>query len=71
MQASEAKASEMEETVASLEVTVEGLKKERNFYYGKLREIEVMCQDVEFGDDMVVLSAHNITIYFNLFISST
>ena len=28
-----------------LRLTVQGLEKERDFYFGKLREIEVMCQD--------------------------
>jgi len=45
--ASSAKVDELNTQVAELEVTVEGLKKERDFYYGKLREVEVLCQDTE------------------------
>lgn len=33
-----------------LKMTIDGLEKERDFYFGKLRAIEVMCQDCDNGD---------------------
>lgn len=32
-----------------MRLTVSGLEKERDFYFGKLREIEMMCQEQEDG----------------------
>jgi len=34
----------LNEEISKLNVTVEGLEKERNFYFDKLREIEILCQ---------------------------
>lgn len=47
---SKAKIEELNSRLAALRVTVEGLEKERNFYFGKLREIEMHCQQDEETD---------------------
>jgi len=40
--------------VLEMKLTVEGLEKERDFYFGKLRDVEVMCQENEAtGGDLV------------------
>merc|ERR1719234_2198575 len=37
-----------------MKLTVEGLEKERDFYFGKLRDVEVMCQENEAdGGDVI------------------
>lgn len=46
----------MNKQITELKVTVDGLEKERDFYFGKLREIEIMVQEqldiAEDSDDM-------------------
>lgn len=44
------KVEELTAQVAELKATVDGLEKERDFYYGKLRDIEVLCQEQEQKD---------------------
>ncbi|CAB0039712.1 unnamed protein product [Trichogramma brassicae] len=39
------KIEELNSQIMDLKVTVDGLEKERDFYFGKLRDIEVMCQE--------------------------
>lgn len=43
----EAKVAEQTQKIAKLRLAVEGLEKERDFYFAKLREIEVLCQSDE------------------------
>lgn len=38
-----------------MKLTVDGLEKERDFYFGKLRDIEVICQEHD-GESSPVLS---------------
>jgi RP/EB family microtubule-associated protein len=37
----------MKTEVMQSKLTIEGLEKERDFYFGKLRDIEVLAQEVE------------------------
>lgn len=39
------KVEELNTQLLDLKLTVDGLEKERDFYFGKLRDIEVMCQE--------------------------
>jgi len=40
--------------------TVEGLERERDFYFGKLRDIEVLCQESEEQNNPVLQSILDI-----------
>lgn len=46
--------------LTELKLTVEGLEKERDFYFGKLRDIEVLCQEVEAENLPVIKSIMDI-----------
>nr|ABM55644.1 putative microtubule-associated protein RP/EB family member 3 [Maconellicoccus hirsutus] len=43
----DAKTDELTQQLMELKVTLDGLEKERDFYFGKLRDIEVLCQEEE------------------------
>eukprot|EP00002_Diphylleia_rotans_P024968 TRINITY_DN4930_c0_g1_i5.p1 TRINITY_DN4930_c0_g1~~TRINITY_DN4930_c0_g1_i5.p1 ORF type:complete len:280 (-),score=62.01 TRINITY_DN4930_c0_g1_i5:286-1125(-) len=38
---------EVQDEISELKLTIDGLERERDFYYGKLRQIEILCQDNE------------------------
>ncbi|XP_029352076.1 microtubule-associated protein RP/EB family member 3-like [Echeneis naucrates] len=46
---------ELNQQLLDLKLTVDGLEKERDFYFGKLRDIELICQENE-NDSNPVLS---------------
>lgn len=46
---------ELEEQLKEMQLSVDALEKERDFYYGKLRSIEIMCTDKEGEDEMGLL----------------
>merc|ERR1719411_59247 len=52
--ASAAQVEELNSQIMEMKLTVEGLEKERDFYFAKLRDVEVLCQENEgVGGDLV------------------
>jgi len=49
-----AKIEELNTQVSDLRINIEGLEKERDFYFGKLRDIEVLCQEHE-SENLVIV----------------
>ncbi|KRT81837.1 Actin binding protein, partial [Oryctes borbonicus] len=47
------KVEELTNQILELKVSVEGLEKERDFYFGKLRDIEVMCQEADENNPLI------------------
>lgn len=47
------KIEELNNQVMDLKVSLEGLEKERDFYFGKLRDIEVMCQETDENNPII------------------
>merc|ERR1719195_103227 len=43
----QAQIEDLNNQMMEMKLTVEGLEKERDFYFGKLRDVEVMCQENE------------------------
>jgi RP/EB family microtubule-associated protein len=56
----EKKIQELQHTIAELKLTVDGLEKERDFYFGKLREIELLVQAEETQDTINKKSIQDI-----------
>ncbi|XP_066273900.1 microtubule-associated protein RP/EB family member 3-like [Branchiostoma lanceolatum] len=52
-----AQVAELNEQLEECRMTIEGLEKERDFYFGKLRDIEVLCQDPDAEDQTVIETA--------------
>lgn len=47
------KVDELTNQISEFKLTIDGLEKERDFYFGKLRDIEVMCQECEDGNPII------------------
>ncbi|XP_030756172.1 microtubule-associated protein RP/EB family member 1 isoform X2 [Sitophilus oryzae] len=47
------KIEDLTNQISEYKLTVEGLEKERDFYFGKLRDIEVMCQESEDNNPII------------------
>jgi len=50
---SDAKVSELQQQNAELKLTADGLEKERDFYFGKLREIEILSQSADASNEQI------------------
>ncbi|XP_037541550.1 microtubule-associated protein RP/EB family member 3 isoform X2 [Nematolebias whitei] len=46
---------ELNQQIMDMKLTIDGLEKERDFYFGKLRDIELICQENENDDNNPVL----------------
>merc|ERR1719383_1239559 len=50
----QAQMDDLNTQILEMKLTIEGLEKERDFYFGKLRDVEVLCQENESVDGEVV-----------------
>lgn len=48
------------EEIAEQKLMIDGLERERDFYFGKLRDIEILCQNEEGTDNKVVAAIQKI-----------
>jgi RP/EB family microtubule-associated protein len=51
---------ELQQTIQELKQAIAGLEKERDFYFGKLREVEVTLQGVEDQESEIVQTLFKI-----------
>ncbi|XP_073694486.1 microtubule-associated protein RP/EB family member 3-like [Garra rufa] len=56
----DAEIMELNQQLMDLKLTVDGLEKERDFYFGKLRDIELICQENECDSNPVLGKIINI-----------
>lgn len=54
----------LKEQMTTLQATCEGLEKERNFYFGKLREIEILCQSEDTEVDTAAIKESVLAILY-------
>lgn len=54
------KVDELSSQIMDLKMTVDGLEKERDFYFGKLRDIEVLCQEHENEENQFIVKVMDI-----------
>jgi len=57
------KLQELETKLSQMTLSAESLERERDFYYNKLRDIEIICQSVEGEDKPEVLQKINEILY--------
>lgn len=57
------KVSELEAKLGQMTISAESLERERDFYYNKLRDIEIICQSVEDEEKPAVIQKINEILY--------
>ncbi|ESQ31674.1 hypothetical protein EUTSA_v10004754mg [Eutrema salsugineum] len=60
---SSAEVQALSKELAELKVSVDLLEKERDFYFSKLRDIEILCQAPELDDDLPIVVAVKKILY--------
>ena len=59
-----AQIEELNATIVEKNLAIEGLEKERDFYFGKLRDIEVSCQEFETVDGAAEFSQKVLAVLY-------
>ncbi|KAK3258851.1 hypothetical protein CYMTET_32123 [Cymbomonas tetramitiformis] len=59
-EAEEAQKQQLQSQITQLKLNIDGVEKERDFYFSKLRDIEILCQINEFKDMPVVAAVMEI-----------